>query len=63
VVTDFLSRNTPVLAVIARRISVIDRFQDLVRGVVSLRDIIFFVTFIGFFLFLNTVIVEQRKAD
>ena len=63
VVTDFLSRNTPVLAAIARRISVIDRFQDLVRGVVSLRDIIFFVTFIGFFLFLNTVIVEQRKAD
>jgi ABC-2 type transport system permease protein len=63
VVTEFLSRNMPILAAIARRISVVDRFQDLVRGVVSLRDIIFFVTFIGFFLFLNTVIVEQRKAD
>ncbi len=63
VVTDFLSRNTPVLADIARRIAVIDRFQDFTRGVVSLRDLIFFVTFIGFWLFLNTVIVEQRKAD
>jgi ABC-2 type transport system permease protein len=63
VVTDFLSRNTPVLADIARRIAVIDRFQDFTRGVVSLRDLIFFATFIGFWLFLNTVIVEQRKAD
>ena len=63
VVTDFLSRNTPVLAEIARRIAVIDRFQDFTRGVVSLRDVIFFATFIGFWLFLNAVIVEQRKAD
>jgi ABC-2 type transport system permease protein len=63
VVTDFLSRNTPVLADIARRIAVIDRFQDFTRGVVSLRDVIFFITFIGFWLFLNTVLVDQRKAD
>jgi gliding motility-associated transport system permease protein len=63
VVTDFLSRNTPVLAEVARRIAVIDRFQDFTRGVVSLRDLIFFITFIGFWLFLNAVIVEQRKAD
>jgi ABC-2 type transport system permease protein len=63
VVTDFLSRNTPALAEIARRIAVIDRFQDFTRGVVSLRDLIFFATFIAFWLFLNAVIVEQRKAD
>jgi ABC-2 type transport system permease protein len=63
VVTDFLSRNTPVLAEIARRIAVIDRFQDFTRGVVSLRDVIFFATFIGFWLFLNAVLVDQRKAD
>jgi ABC-2 type transport system permease protein len=62
-VTDFLSRNTPVLADVARRIAVIDRFQDFTRGVVSVRDLIFFVTFIGFWLFLNTVLVDQRKAD
>ena len=48
---------------IARRIAVIDRFQDFTRGVVSLRDVIFFITFIGFWLFLNTVLVDQRQAD
>jgi ABC-2 type transport system permease protein len=63
VVTDFLSRTTPVLADIARRIAVIDRFQDFTRGVVSVRDLIFFATFIGFWLYLNAVLVEQRKAD
>jgi ABC-2 type transport system permease protein len=63
VVTDFLSQNIPTLATVARRLAVIDRFQDFTRGVVSLRDLIFFATFIGFWLFLNAVIVEQRKAD
>ena len=62
-VTDFLDRNTPVLADIARRIAVISRFQDFTRGIVSARDLIFFATFIGFWLFLTTVLVDQRKAD
>jgi ABC-2 type transport system permease protein len=62
-VTDFLSRQAPVLAAVARRLAVIDRFDDFVRGVVSARDLIFFVTFIGFWLFLNTMIVEARKAE
>ena len=63
IVTEFLSRTTPVLADIARRISVADRFQSFQRGIISLRDLIFFASFIGFWLFLNTVIVEHRKAD
>ncbi len=63
VVTDFLSRNTPALAAIARHLSVIDRFQDFVRGVIGLRDIIFFASFIGFWLFLNAIILDHRKAD
>jgi ABC-2 type transport system permease protein len=62
-VTDFLSRNVPVLAEIARRISVAERFQSFTRGVIALRDVIFFISFIGFWLFVNTVIVEHRKAD
>ena len=62
-VPEFLSRNTPILATIARRIAILERFQDFTRGVVSLRDLIFFATFIGFWLYLNTVLVEQRKAD
>lgn len=63
VVTDFLSRNTPVLAEIARRIAVIDRFNDFTRGLISVRDLVFFATFIGFWLYLNAVLVELCKAD
>jgi ABC-2 type transport system permease protein len=63
VVTDFLSRNTPILADIARRIAIIDRFEDFTRGVVSVRDLIYFASFIGFWLFVNAVLVDQRKAD
>ena len=63
-VTDFLSRNTPVLAEIARR----HRGAGALPGLhprhrrrcatwSSSRS------FIGFWLFLNTVLVDQRKAD
>ena len=62
-VTDFLAKSSPGLAEIVRRLSVAERFQGFTRGVVSLRDLIFFASFIGFWLFLNTVIVEHRKAD
>ncbi len=62
-VTDFLSQTAPVLAEVARRVSVVERFQGFARGVVSLRDVIFFASFIGFWLFLNAVIVDHRKAD
>jgi len=63
VVTDFLSRSSPALADLARRLSVSERFQSFTRGVISLRDVVYFASFIGFWLFLNTVIVEHRKAD
>ena len=62
-VTDFLSRNAPLAADIARHLSVVERYQGFTRGVISLRDILFFASFIGFWLFLNAVIVEHRKAD
>ena len=62
VVTDFLSQNVPALAAIARRLAVIDRFQDFTRGVVSLRDLVFFASFIGFWLFVNVVLVDRNKA-
>jgi ABC-2 type transport system permease protein len=63
VVTDFLNRNIPVLAEVARRIAVLERFNDFTRGVVSVRDLVFFASFIGFWLFLNAVLVDLRKAD
>ena len=35
----------------------------ITRGLIELRDLIFFASFIGFWLFLNTVILEHRKTD
>lgn len=63
IVNDFLAHNVPALGAFARRIAIVERFNDFTRGVISLRDLIYFATFIGFFLFLNTVLVDQRKAD
>lgn len=63
VVTDFLNRSIPTLADVARRVAVLERFNDFTRGVVSVRDLVFFATFIGFWLFLNAVLVDLRKAD
>ncbi len=63
IVNDFLSKNVPEMAAFTRRLAVVDRFTNFTRGVVSLRDLIYFASFIGFWLFLNTVLVDQRKAD
>lgn len=63
IVNDFLSQNAPAIGAFTRRLAITDRFQDFSRGIIPLRDLIYFASFIGFFLFLNTVLVEQRKAD
>ncbi|WP_043838565.1 ABC transporter permease [Muricoccus aerilatus] len=63
VVTEFLNRNTPALAEIARGLSLTDRLAAFSRGVISLRDLIFFASFIGVWLFANAVAVDLRKAD
>ena len=63
VVTAFLSSAVPELAVLARRLSVVARFQGFVRGVISLRALVFFASFIGFWLYLNTIFVKARQTD
>jgi ABC-2 type transport system permease protein len=63
VVTDFLSHTAPVLAEVALRMSVAERFASFTRGVIAVRDLVFFASFIGFWLFVNTVTLEHRKAD
>ncbi|MGK7866603.1 ABC transporter permease [Falsiroseomonas sp. E2-1-a20] len=63
VVTEFLSQRVPALAETARSISITDRLGGFTRGVISLRDVVFFVSFMAFFLFANTVAIDQRKAD
>jgi len=63
VVTEFLSQRVPVLAEVARALSLTERFNGLTRGVIALRDVVFFASFMGFFLFLNAVVIDHRKAD
>lgn len=62
-VTEFLARTTPDIAEIARRVSVADRYQSFSRGVIEARDIVYFASFILFFLFLNTVVIDHTRAD
>lgn len=62
VVIDFLSQNVPALAEAARRMSISERFQPFTQGLIAARDLIYFASFIVFWLFLNTVILEHRKA-
>jgi ABC-2 type transport system permease protein len=63
IVTEFLSDRVPALAEAARAFSVSDRFNGFTRGVVAARDLVFFASLIGFFLFLNAVVLDHRKAD
>jgi gliding motility-associated transport system permease protein len=63
VVTDFLNRNLPIFSAIARRFSVIERFQSISRGLIGVPDLVFFASFIGFWLFVNTVVIDHRKAS
>ncbi|MEN0072909.1 MAG: ABC transporter permease subunit [Paracraurococcus sp.] len=63
VVTEFLTQRLPVLADIARGLSISDRFNGFTRGIVGARDLVYFASFIGFFLFVNAVVLDHRKAD
>lgn len=44
------------------RISITSHFRAIGRGVVDLRDIAYFVSFIAFFLYLNVETVENRRC-
>ncbi|MDB5314994.1 MAG: transporter permease [Rhodospirillales bacterium] len=63
IVTDFLSQRVPLMAEIARGLSLTERFNGFARGIIALRDIVYFASFILFFLFLNAVVLDHRKAD
>ena len=44
-------------------LSFLTHFASLAKGVIDLRDIIYFVSLIGIWLYANTVIIELKKAD
>lgn len=44
-------------------LSFLTHFESISRGVVELRDLVYFVGLIAFFLFANVVVIEMKKAD
>jgi ABC-2 type transport system permease protein len=46
---------------VASSLSLSARFRAIGRGVVDLRDVAYFVSFIGFFLYLNVESIENRR--
>jgi ABC-2 type transport system permease protein len=62
-VTDLLTRfaNAFVVQVIAA-FSVMTHFEAFQRGVLDTRDVIFFVSVIGFALFTTGVIIRNQRA-
>jgi ABC-2 type transport system permease protein len=55
------SPGTGALGSFLERLSVASRFEALGRGVVDARDLLYFVTFTFFFLYLNAQAVENRR--
>jgi len=62
-VTDILSRfaNPRVVDVVAA-FSVMTHFEGFQRGVLDLRDVVFFASVIGFALFTTGVIIRNQRA-
>jgi len=44
-------------------LSFLEHFDDVSRGVIDLRDIIYFVLVCGFWLLANTIVLEMRKGE
>ncbi len=61
---NFLSFLPDAVLETLRSFSILDHFQEtIIKGVIDARDLIFFGTLIGCFLFMNAVIIELKKAD
>ncbi|HYC77682.1 MAG TPA: ABC transporter permease [Planctomycetota bacterium] len=60
--TEYLMTTAEGFSVWANRIAFNTRFESMAKGVIDLRDVIYFTTFIVAFLTLNTTVLEARKA-
>ncbi len=59
---DFVLMSTPSMIVpIFTYLGLGAHFESISRGVIDSRDIIYYLSVIGFFLFLNTLAIESRK--
>jgi ABC-2 type transport system permease protein len=63
-VLDFFSAWLPqiLLSAIAS-LSVLAHFEAIVKGVIDLRDIVYFVTLVGFWLLANALFVDLKRAS
>jgi ABC-2 type transport system permease protein len=43
-------------------LSFLTHFNEIMRGVISLASVFFYISLIAFFLFANAIVVDQRKA-
>lgn len=43
--------------------SFLTHFQSIIKGVIDLRDLVYYVLMIGFWLFCNAVILDLKKSD
>jgi ABC-2 type transport system permease protein len=62
-VTDWLVSVAPSAVVsVVRSIGVMTHFQGFEKGVIDLRDVVYFLSVIGFALFCNGVIIRNLRA-
>lgn len=63
-VLDFFSGWAPQAVVdVIGSFSFLTHFSAITKGVIDLRDVIYFISLIAFWLFANTIIIEMKKAD
>jgi len=63
-VLDFFSGWTPqIFLELISSFSFLTHFNDISRGVIDIRDIVYFLSLIGFWLFATALILEWKKAE
>ena len=63
-VLDFFSSWTPQIIIeTISSFSFLTHFNAISKGVIDLRDIIYFITLMAFWLFLTAILIEMKKAD
>ena len=63
-VLDFFEGWAPQILIDAiSSMSFLTHFNSIMKGVIDLRDIVYFVSFIGCWLLANVILIEMKKAD
>jgi len=44
-------------------ISFLTHFDAITKGIIDLRDLVFFLSMIAFWLFANAIVIDLRKAE